>query len=81
MNGECGTDGRMRYIHVRLLSLLGAVNDMPDIRSAGLSGGWGTICSKSAIESERGREKHERRVMSGKSARLGSLWAQVRDIF
>ena len=59
MNGEGGTEGCMRYIHLRLLSLLGAVNDMPDIWSAGLSGGGGTTCSKGAIDAERGREKHE----------------------
>ena len=58
----------MRFIHVRLLSLLGAVNVMLDIWSAGLSGDGGTTSSKGAIEAESGREKHERRVMSGKSA-------------
>jgi len=57
----------MRYIHVRLLSLLRAVNDMLDIWSAGISGGGGTS-SKGVIDAERGREKHERRVVSGKSA-------------
>ena len=49
----------MWYIHVRLLSLLGAVNDMLDIWSAGLSGGGGTTSSKGATDAERDREKHE----------------------